>query len=263
MREIWMITLKNVKFRFRDIEQFSFMFGFPAMFVFIFWIMFRNLPFGVDSEFSMFDVFIWGLIGFTTAFAAQSASVAFSQEKERTLKRLLTTPVGGTHAIFTGFILSEVLIIVIQLLIVYTLAFLVLGVYFASIGALVINLGMYLLLALVCIGIGLILAATLSPKLAGQIPMIVILPIVFLSGSFVPINSPIIYGNPVFWARQFAIDIGLWGKGFGATIELTDYMSSGIIETGIAVGWSIPIMIGFATAFLLLGLLLFKKTLQE
>lgn len=258
-----MITLKNVKFRFRDIEQFSFMFGFPAMFVLIFWIMFRNLPYGVAAEFSMFDVFIWGLLAFTTAFAAQSASVAFSQEKEKPLKRLLTTPVGGTNAIFIGFILSEVLVIFIQLLIVCILAFLILRVYVASFGALIINLGMYLLLALVCIGIGLILAAKLSPKLAGQMPMIVILPIVFLSGSFVPINSPIVYGNPVFWARQFSIDIGLWGKGLGANIELADYISTDIVNTGIAVGWSIPIMVGFAITFLLLGLFLFKKTLQE
>lgn len=258
-----MITQKNLKFRFRDIEQFSFMFGFPAMFVLIFWVMFRNMPYGVAAEFSMFDVFIWGLLGFTTAFAAQSASVVFSQEKEKPLKRLLTTPVGGTNAIFTGFILSEMLVILIQLMLIYTLAFLVLGVHVASFGALVINLGMYLLLALVCIGIGLILAATLSPKLAGQMPMIVILPIVFLSGSFVPINSPIVYGNPVFWARQFSTDIGLWGKGLGANIELADYISTGIIDTGIAVGWSIPIMIGFAITFLLVGLYLFKKTLQE
>lgn len=266
MRETWVVTLKNLKFRFREPQQYLFMFGFPVMFVAMFWFMFRDFPLGSSTELDlgMFDVFIWGLLGFTTAFATQSAAVAFSQEKDTgTIKRLLTTPAGSKNSIFVGFILSEVLVIGMQLVIVFMLAFLALGVYVSSIWALVINFGMYILLSLVCVGIGLILAAILNPKLAGQLPMIVVMPIVFLSGSFIPFNSPILYGNPVFWTQQFALDIGLWGKGLGTTIELTSYMSGGIIDTGIAVGWSIPIMIGFAIVFLLLGLLLFKKTLQE
>lgn len=265
MSKAWIVTVKNLKFRFREPQQWLFMFGFPLMFVLLFGFMFKDMPYEGSPNTGMFGVFIWGLLGFSTAFAVQSAAVAFSQEKDTgTIKRLLTTPVGSTNSIFVGFILSELLVIAIQIAFVYVLAFLVLQTYVSSVGALIVNFGMYMLLAVVCIGIGLILAALLNPKLAGQLPMIVVMPIVFLSGSFVPLgDTPILYANPVFWAQQFATDLGLWGNGLGDTIKLADYMTGGTIDTGIAVGLSIPIMIGFAAAFLMIGLLLFKKTLQE
>lgn len=261
MREILSLVLKNIKFRFREPQQFIFIFGFPVMFVFVFWFMFSQMMIDVHTQ---FDLFIWGLLGFSTAFATQSASVAFSQEKDRgTLRRLFTTPVASTGYIFAGFIVSEVIIIVLQLLTVYILAFLALGVYFYSIGALLVNFGMYLILGLFCIGVGLIMAALLNAKLAGQLPMLVIMPLVFLSGIFVPFSSPILYVNPVFWACSFAKEIGFFGKDLFGTIEILDYTSQGLIDSGITIVLCIPITVIFAVAFLLVGLLLFKRKLQE
>lgn len=261
MREILSLVLKNLKFRFREPQQFIFIFGFPIMFVFIFWFMFSQILVGIHTQ---FDLFVWGLLGFSTAFAAQSASVAFSQERDTgTLKRLLTTPVASTGHIFAGFIISEVFIIVLQLLTVYVLAFLALGVYFYSIGILLVNFGMYLLLGIFCIGVGLIMAAVLNAKLAGQLPMLVIMPLVFLSGIFVPFSSPILYMNPIFWTCSFAKELGFFGKDLFGTIEILDYTTQGYIDSGIPIILCVPITIIFAITFLLVGLLLFKKKLQE
>lgn len=261
MREILSLVLKNIKFRFREPQQFIFIFGFPIMFVFVFWFMFSQMMVGTHTQ---FDLFIWGLLGFSTAFATQSASVAFSQEKDTgTLKRLLTTPVASTGYIFAGFIISEVVIIIFQLLTVYILAFLVLGVYFYSVSVLLINFGMYLVLGVFCIGVGLIMASLLNAKLAGQLPMLVIMPLVFLSGIFVPFSSPILYINPIFWACSFAKEIGFFGKGFFGTIEILDYTTQGLIDSGITIILCIPITVIFAITFLMVGLFLFKKKLQE
>ncbi len=252
--------MKNLKFRLREPQQYLFMFGFPVMFVTMFWVMFR----GMEAEgHTVFDMFIWSVLGFTTAFATQSASVAFSQEKESgTLKRLLTTPLGSKGSIFTGFILSEIVIITIQIGIVYVLAFLGLDVYFSSVPALLANFGVYLLLAFVCIGIGLILAAVLSAKLAGQLPMIIIMPMVMLSGTFVPINSPVIYATPVFWASQFAQEIGVRGSDLLSNV-VVHQLGGSPIPTDITLWWSIPILGGFALVFMAAGLFLFSTQLQE
>ena len=261
MKEIITLAIKNLKFKLREPQQYLFIFGFPIMFVFIFWIMFSQMIVGSHTQ---FDIFIWGLLGFNTAFATQSASVAFSQEKESgTLKRLLTTPVANTSYIFIGFILSEIIIIVIQLTIVYLIAFIALRVFFYNILALLLNFGMYLLLGVFCIGVGLILAALLNAKLAGEMPMLIIMPLVFLSGIFVSFSSPILYFNPIFWTCSFAKEIGYAGSNLFGTIKIFDIISMTNVDTGIATWICIPMTIAFALGFLVIGVLLFKRKIQK
>ena len=256
MRKMWNLALKNIKFRFREPQQYLFIFGFPILFVFVFWVIFKDMPSSVPPH-NQFDVFVWGFIAFTVAFATQSASMAFSREKEKgTLRRLMTTPV-RTSSIFGGFLLSEVLVIIIQLAIVYILSFALLGVHFSSILALVLTFLMYILCGLFCVGIGLILAALLKPKLAGELPMIVIMPIVFLSGIFVPLSSEIVYFNPFFWIASFGRELGFSGSGLFDTIKILDFVGS--VDTGIAVFWCIPMTILFSAVFLGIGLYLFNK----
>ncbi|NHI94133.1 MAG: hypothetical protein EAX96_16705 [Candidatus Lokiarchaeota archaeon] len=261
MKEIITLAIKNLKFKLREPQQYLFIFGFPLIFLFIFWIMFSRMSIGNHNQ---FDIFFWGLLGFSTAFATQSASVAFSQEKESgTLKRLLTTPVANTSYIFTGFILSEIIIIVFQLTIMYLIAFIALGVYFANIIALFVNYGMFLLLGIFCIGIGLILAALLNAKLAGEMPMLIIMPLVFLSGIFISFSSPILYVNPIFWTCAFAKQIGYAGSNLLDTIEIFDLITMTNIDTGIAVWVCIPMIIAFALGFLAIGVILFKRKIQK
>ena len=256
VKKLWSLTLKNIKFRFREPQQYLFIFGFPVLFVFIFWLIFKDMP--SIPPYNQFDIFIWGFMAFTVAFATQSASMAFSQEKDKgTLRRLMTTPV-KTRSVFGGFLLSEVLVIIIQLGVAYFLTFGILGVYFNNITALILSFLMYILCGLFCIGIGLILAALLKPKLAGELPMIVIMPIVFLSGIFVPLSSEIIYFNPFFWVASFGRELGFFGSGLLDTIKILDF-TQGSIDTGIAVFWCIPITLIISLGFLIIGLFLFNK----
>lgn len=125
----------------------------------------------------MFDSFVWRLIGFLVVFAVQSTSVAFSQEKGKgTLKRLQTTPVGSRNAVFIAFILSEIIIVAIQLVLVYAIAFVLIGVYIASPLSIFETFIVYLLLSVSCIVIGLMMAAILNKKLTSRLPMIIIMP---------------------------------------------------------------------------------------
>ena len=253
---------KNIKFRFREPQQFIFIFGFPIMFLAIFYMMFHSMK--LNGGTTMFDEFIWGLTAFLVAFAVQSASVAFSQEKAKgTLKRLQTTPIGSSNAVFIGFIVSEILVVAMQLVLVYIIAFGFLGTYVANLGSIIISFIIFLLLSITCIGIGLMMAAVLSDKLAGQIPMILIMPIVFLSGAIMPLDSPIIYFNPLFWAHQFALNIGYYGKNpFTQNITLFNLTTQVTTDTGIPIIVGFPIVLLFGLFFLGAGLLLFKKRLN-
>lgn len=262
MNQTLPLVIKNIKFRYREPQQFLFIFGFPIMFLAIFYTMFHSLK--LDNGRTMFDSYIWGLVGFIVAFAVQSASVAFSQEKAKgTLKRLQTTPVGSSNAVFIGFILSEIMVVALQLTLVYIIAFGILGTYITNVEIMVETLIIYLLLSVSCIGIGLMMAAVLSDKLASQIPMILIMPFVFLSGAIMPINSDIIYLNPLFWAHQLASNIAFYGKDpWTQTITLFNFTTQVSTNTGIPIILGLPIIILFGIGFLGLGLLLFKKRLQ-
>jgi len=254
--------VKNIKFRLREPQQFIFIFGFPIMFITIFYTMFHSMK--LEDGKTMFDNYVWGLIGFLVAFSVQSASVAFSQEKAKgTLKRLQTTPVGSSSAVFIGFITSEIVIVAIQLTLVYVIAFGLIGTYIASPLTLVETFAVYILLSISCIGIGLMMAAVLSDKLASQIPMILIMPFVFLSGAIMPINSEIVYINPLFWAHQLASNIGFYGKDpISEKITLFNFTTQVTTNTGIPIIAGLPVVIAFGLVFMTVGLILFKKKLD-
>ena len=262
MSQITPLVIKNIKFRFREPQQFLFIFAFPLMFIALFYMMFHSMV--LDGTKTMFDSYVWGLMGFIVAFSVQSASAAFSQEKGRgTLKRLQTTPVGSSNSVFLGFILSEILIVALQLALVYTILFVLIRTYIASITSLVLTFIIYLLLSISCIGIGLMMAALLSDKLAAQMPMIIIMPFVFLSGAIMPIDSDIIYINPLFWAHQLASNIGYYGKNpLTQTITLFNFTTKASTNTGIPIIAGLPIVILFGIFFMATGLLLFKKKLE-
>ena len=255
-------VVKNIKFRFREPQQFLFIFGLPIMFLALFYFMFHGMD--LEGSRNMFDSFIWGLMGFIVAFAVQSASIAFSQEKGKgTLKRLQTTPVGSSNALFIGFIISEVIIVSLQLVFLYIVSFGLLGVYFVNIWSLLFTFGIYLVLSITCIGIGLMIAAVMSEKLASELPMLLIMPFVFLSGAIMPLDSPVIYVNPLFWAHQLAYNVAFNGKNpLTQNITLFNYTTKVTTNTGIPIIVGLPIVLISGIVFLITGLLLFKKRLD-
>lgn len=255
-----MLITKNLKYRFREPQQYLFIFGFPIGFTLIFWIIFKDMV--LYEDLNQFDIFIWGLLTFVITFGTQSASQMFSQEKDKqTLYRLITTPVSTKH-IFGAFLISEIIILGIQLLVVYIIAFVIMQVYIASLVAIFLNYLMNLIGGIFCIGLGLILAAVLKPKLASELPMIIVMPIVFLAGVFVPLQSPLIYANPLFWIVIFTKEIGFSGKAMTDSIELAD-VAGNLTNINIDVGWCIPISIVYSVFFLLMGIWLFQKRMLK
>lgn len=256
------VIMKNIKFRIREPQQYLFVVGFPIMFLALFYFMFGNTQ--MNESLTIFDYYIWGLLGFITTFAVQSASIAFSLEKESgTLKRLRTTPVGSSYTLFIGFIISELIIVTIQLVLIYFISFFLLNVYFTNIVALLITLVMYLLYSFICIGIGLIFAALLNGKLAGQIPMLVIMPFIFLSGSIMPLDLEIIYLNPLFWVHQFSVYIAYsGGNNLFGKIGLINFMDGSISSTNLSVFWAIPIVIFMGVLFMMVGITIYQKKSQ-
>lgn len=81
---------------------------------------------------------------------------------------------------------TEIFIVSMQLIFPYVIAFGLLQVYVPNIWSLVFTFGVYILLLITCIGIGLMIAAVLSEKSASELPMLIIMPVVFLSGAIMP-----------------------------------------------------------------------------
>ena len=256
------VIIKNIRFRFREPQQFIFIFGFPIMFIALFWLMFGQTKFMTD--YTMFDVFTFGLLGFITSFAVHSSSIAFSLEKESgTLKRLKTTPVGGSNSIFIGFIMSEGLVVILQLLLTYFIVFGLLHVHFSNIYGLILSFLMFLIYAFTCIGIGLIFASLLNAKLAGQLPLIIVMPFIFLSGSIIPLNSSITYLNPLFWVYQFSIQVAFFGTtDLTQNIKFVNFMSNSVVETSFPLLICIPIAVLTSVLFMILGIIIYHKKTQ-
>lgn len=78
-----------------------------------------------------------------------------------------------------------------------------------------------------------------------------------------PLDTAIIYVNPLFWAHQLASNIGYYGKDpFTQPITLFNYTTQVTTNTGRPIILILQIIILFGLLFIVTGLLLFKKRLN-
>ena len=193
-------------------------------------------------QITAFDMMAPGfIIAGVTVCITQLAS-HFAEEKETgTLKRLSTTPVSRRNILLSG-LLSQLIIIAIQVILLILLLMLF-GAYFAP-GVNFIALFLIpLLFSFTCLGLGLLLASfTKSQSSAGGLAWFIILPLQFLGGVFFEMDNPISDYIPSSYAVH----------------AMRLIMVSGV-TTWDAIGTDVIVLLGFGIVSTLLGIILFRR----
>jgi len=212
---------------------------------------------------TVFDFAIAGMFVYAASFGTINAASAFSYEKHQgTLIRLDTTPV-GRGKIFIGTLVSEAVILTIQLIIMFLLGYAVLQLrwYNTNIGLLLVGFGIMLLFGLSTVGLGIIISAYAKTEdSAVGIAMMYALPITFLSGAMVPFESAIVYAFPPFYAFQIYKQVVIFGENFWTTnLMFNDPFNTGLGYTNIPLWGALLIIIAFLAVTLFIGIKLFQR----
>ena len=211
-QQISAIAVKNLKIKFRSYQTYLYAFGFPLLFTFIFLFVFKAIE--VPGGYNVFDLAFSSVLIYAASFGTINAAVSLTSEKHRgTLMRLDTTPIGRTK-IFIGTLLSESVFLAIQLLLMVFLGYGFLGVRFHQQNLLLLIIGLILIFifGISTLGIGIVISAyAKTADAATGISMCYVMPVLFLSGIFIPFDSPIVYFFPPFWVNQIFQQVVMLG----------------------------------------------------
>jgi len=263
------IMVKNLKIRLRQRQTYIFSFGFPLMFTFIFYFIF-----GIEEiipGFTIFTFSISGMLIYTASFGTINTAVVFSSEKQNgTLIRLETTPCKKS-AIFIGTLFSESIFLVIQLIIMFIIAYGILGlkwgynlsegIFHLDIKLLIVGFIIIFIFGLSTLGLGIMISAYAKTVEAGfGIAMLYVMPVLFLSGSMVPFENPIVYFFPPFWANRLYQQVVILGHNLWLDPLLAN--SDNLLRadtTNIPLWGALMIIVGFLIITLIVGLFLFNR----
>ena len=166
-----------------------------------------------------FDYGFPGLVMYATGMGTVNAAIFFAGEKKTgMLERLDTMPTGRKN-LFIGILLSESIFISIQLGIMFVVGYGFIGVYFESFLSLLVGFFVSLLYGISSVGIGIMIASvSKTPETANGLSMMYYMPIIFISGSMFPFESPIVYFTPPYWAKQIYMQLTVMGHGFNESL---------------------------------------------
>ena len=157
---------------------------FPAILTIVFIFAFTDPELGMDI-----NSVVPGLIVYAVIFSIMTIAQSFSSERqEGLLRRLNTTPM--TSAEFMGSqIITNMLIAIVQVAVVFTLAFLLGFRPDRGFGGILLAFLVTTIFALSSVGLGLITATvSKTPEIATGISFVFILPLMFF-GTFIPITD--------------------------------------------------------------------------
>jgi ABC-type transport system involved in cytochrome c biogenesis permease component len=251
--KVMQIAIKNIKDKIRHWQYLVFSLGFAVMFTFIFYFFLGR---------EEFQYALPGMVIYTTAAGTTSAAISFAVDKTSgMLERLDTMPTGRKN-LFLGALLSETLLISLQILIIFILGYAVLQVPYKGIFELIIGFFVAVLFGIASVGVGIIISGIAkTPDIANAVALFYYMPILFLSGSLWPFESPIVFFTPPFWAKQIFLQITVVGDGLLDPL----YSSSFIGPTGtatpipVAIWGGLIIISTFTLAFIIVGIVVFQK----
>ncbi|MHA2295679.1 MAG: ABC transporter permease [Candidatus Hodarchaeales archaeon] len=265
IRAINAIACKNLKIKLRNTQTYLYSLGFPLLFTVLFYFMFK--PMTVSNGMNVFDLATSGMLIYAASFGTINAATSLTTEKDRlTLIRLDTTPVGRTK-IFIGTLLSESVFLIAQLVLMFVISYGLLGAqwYQRNLALLVIGFIIIFIFGLSTLGMGIIISAyAKSANSAVGLSMMYVMPILFLSGSMIPFESPIVYLCPPFWANQIYQQVVILGDNIlsdGLRINAYNIFEAGF--SSLPLWGSFIIIFAILISTLLIGIKLFqKKTLN-
>lgn len=249
----------NLKEIVRNPQMMLIKLGLPIMFTVIFNFMTSSMV-SPGTNLNIFDFGFSGMVIYATGMTCASAAVFLANGKKNgLLERLDTMPVGRKN-IFLGELLAETLFVILQILIMFGLGYGLMSAYYEDFNMVIVGFVIATVFGIQSIGLGIIFAAyAKSPEAANGFSMMYFIPALYLSGAFMPLESPMVYFFPPYWARQIFLQITV----FNHTLVDPMYSSMAIGTTATQIGiplWGgLLILIALTVGFLALGVAIFQK----
>jgi ABC-type transport system involved in multi-copper enzyme maturation permease subunit len=245
------IAIKNIKDKTRHWQYLVFSLGFAVMFTLMFYFFLGREEFQFGFP---------GMIIYTTAAGTTSSAISFAVDKTSgMLERLDTMPTGRKN-LFLGALISETFMISLQILIMFILGYGVLQVPYEGLLELLIGFFIAVLFGMSSVGIGIIISGIAkTAEIANAIALFYYMPILFLSGSLFPFESPIVFFTPPFWAKQIFLQITVLGHGLNDVLYNGSLIGATSQPTMIPLWGGLLIIIAFTIVFIILGIVIFQK----
>ncbi|MFX1411964.1 MAG: ABC transporter permease [Promethearchaeota archaeon] len=252
------ISIKNLKDKLRHWQFLFFSLLLPIMFTVMFFFMLGNEEDTTGR--TDFDYGFPGMIIYAVGIGTMNAAIMFAQDKKSgMLSRLDTMPTGRKN-MFLGALISESLFLMLQILIMFIIGYAILGLYFVNPLALFTGFLITVLFGISSVGMGLMIASvSKTVEIANAFSLVVYMVIIFLSGSLMPFESPIVYFLPPYWAKQLFLQLTVMGDGFNDNLYSSSLIGQGAEAIPIALWGGLLIVCTFTITFILLGVLLFQK----
>jgi ABC-type transport system involved in multi-copper enzyme maturation permease subunit len=207
-----------------------------------------------------FDYAFPGMVVYAGGMLVIRSATSFaSGKKSGLLDRFDTLPIGRGN-IFLGGVLSDTIFGALSIGVMFTLGYAALGVHVASAGALLVGFAIGMLFSIQSIGIGILIAAfAKTPEAASTVSMVIIMPMLFASGSFFIFESSIVYFMPAYWAKQVFFQLVTLGNGLGDPMYSSTLIGSGATAIAIPLWGGLLILVAFTVALLIAGIVTFQK----
>jgi ABC-2 type transport system permease protein len=255
----WYIAKKNVKEKLRNFGSMFWTIAFPIMMLIVY-----KLAFSEDSSFMInglttFDVEFPGIVVYTIGISTVSSAVMFAMSKKNGTLQLIDSMPVSRGKVFLGAVMSETIFMNIQLIIIFGFGYGILGAHF-ELAWMPLGYLIAMIYGVAAIGLGLIIASFLnSPEGANGFAMLAHMSLMFISGSFFPLDNGSVFFTPQYWVKQVYLQLTVVGNSF------SDLLYSGTIITPTSEATWIPIwggilmILAFAATFIVLGVKIFQK----
>ena len=252
------IAQKNLKDKLRHWQYLFFALGFPLMFTIIFYFIFSQEE--IAKGLTYFDFGFPGMMIYAIGIGTMNAAIYFAGERNSgMLTRLDTMPTKRSN-IFLGALISESLFLTLQIIIMFVVGYGFLGVYFKGPLELLFGFLVAILFGISAVGLGIIIASiSKTVQIANAFSLVVFMLLIFLSGSLMPFEGPIVYFTPPYWAKQIYLQLTVLGNGLNDNLYSSSLIGAGAVSIPITIWEGILIVLTYSIAFILLGIVIFQK----
>jgi len=252
------IAIKNLKDKLRHWQYLFFSLLLPILFTIMFYFMLGS---EVDpSGRSYFDYGFPGMIIYAVGIGTMNAAIMFAGEKRSGMLNRLDTMPTGRKNIFLGALISESFLLMLQIIIMFIFGYVVLGLYFVGPLELFFGFLVSVLFGISAVGLGIMIASvSKTVEIANAFSLLIFMVLIFLSGSLMPFESPIVYFTPPFWAKQIFLQLTVLGQGLNDNLYSSSLIGSSAKVIPITIFGGLLIVIAFSIGFTLLGILIFQK----
>ncbi|MFX0042961.1 MAG: ABC transporter permease [Candidatus Hodarchaeota archaeon] len=256
----WFIAKKNIKEKLKNYGSMFWTVAFPIMMLIVYKLAFMDSDETmIINGLTVFDVEFPGIVVYTIGISTVSSAVMFSMsKKDGTLEFIDAMPVSRGN-VFLGAVISETIFMNLQLILIFGFGYGVLGAHF-ELAMLPIGYLIAMIYGVASIGLGLIIASFLnSPEGANGIAMLTHMSLMFISGSFFPLDNAGVFFTPQYWVKQVYLQLTVVGDSF------SDLLYSGNIITPTSEATIFPIwggilmILAFTAAFIIIGVKIFQK----